>query len=624
MASLLGLPILDSETTLLVVAVAVKLLQLLNSLNVKLLRNYNHHPPFAPSRDWSLGTSCSGCRLSVGFLVIKLKVCHQHHSIRLTVLLLLPFLILQLFYCKMAPPDNAPLSTASLHARSSAVQIPTSEAMAKALYERVKDVLPGVKDMTAAWSMRQTALNGCLAGANRHKQVTLLLVRVFPGLVGHRVNEEFFEDTPLCLPNETTTKKKSEQPEHMFDTLMWQLLTSARQRGKVEALKRQARKNLKRSRPLVEDDSDDDSETGMLSADAIAAHFTESSSTDSLSEIKEAPIPEKSITLVIAIDGEEITNRGIPHRLSARHIKTLPVKLGSYGELQAFVKLHQTAVTKVAAKDVAKTPDAVDQMADTADAMWHGLLQIPPHCTPLAIKWVEQEARKIDRETRVWLALRDHARKDPSATPLFLHELTAYEYDPLKLPPLQSDEARFLEDRLKGWSSVLADVVELPVADHDYSGGGGGACVDVNLLTSDEAGSEVGADSVRAVLHVLVQADKALGKRPTVYVALTYLLAKLRAQAIIGKSKWKEARIPFEYRTRPELKKLVWAIQVSFAAFPVPVGGQERRFHSVPQPWINLADAASPIAAILPYLSLSEREKRCNEFFLKHRDETST
>ena len=57
----------------------------------------------------------------------------------------------------MASQNNAPLSTAALHARSSKAQIDTDEETAKELFERVKDGLSGVKDMTAAWSNRQTA-----------------------------------------------------------------------------------------------------------------------------------------------------------------------------------------------------------------------------------------------------------------------------------------------------------------------------------------------------------------------------------------------------------------------------------------------------------------------------------
>jgi len=554
----------------------------------------------------------------VGFLVIKLKVCYrQHCSIRLTVLLPQSFLIQKPFHCTMTPQNDAPLSTAALHARSSKAQIDTDEETAKALYERVKDGLSGVKDMISAWSNRQTALNGCLAGANRHKQVTVLLARAYPGLVGHRINEEFFEYTPLCLPNETTTKKKSEQPEHMFDSLMWQFLTSTHQRSEVEKLKRKK----KRSRPTVPDDSDDDGETVLLSEETLAAHFTETTATNAAPVAKEIPIPEKTITLAIAVDGEVITDKGIPLRLSARHIQGLSLQLTSFGTLQAFVTLYRVAVTKVAASDVVKTVDEVGKMDNATDAMWHGLLQVPPHCTAQAIKWVTQEAQKIDRETRVWRVLRNHARRDPSATPLFLHELMAYEYDPLKLPALQSAEAQFLETHpdLEGWSSVLADVVVLPVADHDYSGEGGGSSVNVDLLTSDKAGER----DVRLVLHVLMQADKAFGECSTVYAALTYLVAKFRAQTLIQQSKWEEARIPFEYHTRSELKKLVRAIQFSFAAFSHRAGGQGPRFHSVPQPWINLADAKSPIAAMAPYLSLSEREKRCAAYFLKHRNEAS-
>jgi hypothetical protein len=83
---------------------------------------------------------------------------------------------------------------------------------------------------------------------------------VFPRLVGHRVNEEFFEDMLSVLPNETTCRKGS-KPEHMFDTMMFQLLTSMQQRGAVEATKKKAPK--KQARSAVKDDSDEDA--GLLS-----------------------------------------------------------------------------------------------------------------------------------------------------------------------------------------------------------------------------------------------------------------------------------------------------------------------------------------------------------------------
>jgi hypothetical protein len=116
---------------------------------------------------------------------------------------------------------------------------------------------------------------------------------------------------------------------------------------------------------------------------------------------------------------------------------------------------------KVAASAMKSEPE-LKEIADPTEIMWHGLLQVPPHFSPWAIAWIEQETLLIDRETRVWLALRNHALKVPSAAPLFLHELTAFEYDPLKIPALDSDEAKHLETHLSGWSRVLTGIVELP------------------------------------------------------------------------------------------------------------------------------------------------------------------
>jgi hypothetical protein len=93
-------------------------------------------------------------------------------------------------------------------AHSSKPLLPTTEEDEAKLYGWVKDLLPEVSQATGAWSTRQTALNGSIGRANMHKWITILLTQAFPSLLGHWVNEEFFDTTPLILPNKTTKKGK--------------------------------------------------------------------------------------------------------------------------------------------------------------------------------------------------------------------------------------------------------------------------------------------------------------------------------------------------------------------------------------------------------------------------------
>jgi hypothetical protein len=56
------------------------------------------------------------------------------------------------------------------------------------------------------------------------------------------------------------------------------------------------------------------------------------------------------------------------------------------------------------------------------------------------------------------------------------------------------------------WLSVLAAMVELPLAENAYDKMGGGSHVDVSICVADKKEE----NKVRLVLHILVQADKAL------------------------------------------------------------------------------------------------------------------